>query len=91
MSMKEKEMERLLKVLANKRRTEIIKYLKTKKEATVTDIASKIKLSFKSTSRHLSMLYGVDIVQKEQRSLQVFYGLQSNLHPIVKYISNSHE
>ncbi|MBP6857577.1 MAG: winged helix-turn-helix transcriptional regulator [Candidatus Pacebacteria bacterium] len=89
--MKEKEMERLLKALANKRRLEIVKYLKNKKEATVTDIASGIKLSFKATSKHLGLLYNADIVEKEQRSLQMHYHLHSNLHPIVKYISNSLE
>jgi DNA-binding transcriptional ArsR family regulator len=86
-----KELERLLKVLANKRRLEIIKYLKNKKEATVTDIASGIKLSFKATSKHLGLLYGADLVEKEQRSLQMYYRLQSGLNPVAKYISNSLE
>ncbi len=89
--MKEKEMERLLKALANKRRLEIVKYLKNKKEATVTDIASGIKLSFKATSKHLGLLYSADLVEKEQRSLQMYYRLQPSLTPVAKYISNSLE
>ncbi len=86
-----KDLERLLKVLANRRRLEIIKYLKNKKEATVADIASGIKLSFKATSKHLGILYGADIVDREQRSLQMYYRLQSTLKPVAKYISNSLE
>jgi len=86
-----KDLEKLLKVLANKRRLEIIKYLKNKKEATVKDIASGIKLSFKATSKHLGILYGADIVDREQRSLQMYYHLQSPLKPVAKYISNSLE
>ncbi len=84
-------MERLLKVLANKRRLEIIKYLRSKKEVTVTDISGKIKLSFKATSKHLAMLYGVDVVAKEQRSLQVFYRLSSDIPTVAKQVSNSLE
>lgn len=86
-----KNLERMLKALANKRRLAIIKYLSKEKEATVTDIAYRIKLSFKATSKHLGVLSAVDIVEKEQRSLQMWYSLQSKLHPIVKYISNSRE
>ncbi len=89
--MKEKEIERILKVLANKRRLEIIKYLKSKKEATVTDISGKIKLSFKATSKHLAMLYAVDVVTKEQRSLQVFYRLAPDIPSVAKHVSNSLE
>jgi len=71
--------EKILKALANKRRLAIIRYLKTKKEASVGDIAEHIKLSFKSTSRHLAILSGADILDKEQRNVSVFYSLASNL------------
>ena len=53
----------------------ILRFLKMEKEAAVSDIADKINLSFKSTSRHLSLLTAVDILEKEQRSLKVFYKL----------------
>ena len=82
-----KELERILKALANKRRLAIIKYLKQEKEATVGDIAEKIKLSFKATSKHLGILAVVDIVEKEQRSLQVWYRLSPQLHHVAKYVS----
>ncbi|OGI76522.1 hypothetical protein A3C67_01750 [Candidatus Nomurabacteria bacterium RIFCSPHIGHO2_02_FULL_42_19] len=72
-----KQYERLLKALANRRRLEIVKYLKKEKEATVGNIASHLKLSFKSTSKHLAILFAVDIVEKEQRGLSAFY----SLHP----------
>lgn len=87
--MKEKEFERVLKALANRRRLAIIKYLKSEKEATVGDISHKIKLSFKATSKHLGILSAVDIVEKEQRSLQVWYSLSPSAHSVAKYISNS--
>ncbi len=40
---------------------------------------------------HLGVLANVDIVEKEQRSLQMWYSLFPASHPIVKYISNSFE
>lgn len=81
-----KQYEKILKALANKRRLEIIKYLKEKKEANVGDIAEHIKLSFKSTSRHLSILLGADILEKEQRNVSVFYSLTSKLVSLAKSV-----
>lgn len=86
-----KEYERILKALANKRRLAIIIFLKKDKQATVGDIARKIKLSFKATSKHLGLLAAVDIVEKEQVGLQMWYRLLPRLHHLVKYISNSLE
>lgn len=81
-----KELERILKALANKRRLTVLKYLKVKKEASVGDIADTINLSLKSTSRHLGVLTAVDILEKEQRSLQVFYRLSPDQKSIVKHL-----
>lgn len=81
-----REIERKLRALANKRRLAIIKYLKTKKEAPVGDIAEEIGLSFKSTSRHLAILSSANILDKEQRSLQVFYSVASLLPPFIRQV-----
>lgn len=81
-----RELEKILKALANKRRLAIIKYLKEKREAPVTEIAERINLSFKATSKHLGILLAVDIVEKEQRSLQMFYYLPASQKPVVKTI-----
>ena len=78
--MKEKELERILKALANKRRLVIISFLKKKKEANVGEIAEEIHLSFKSTSRHLTILSRADVLERDQRSSEVFYRL-NNLIP----------
>lgn len=86
-----KEIERILKVLANRRRLAIIQYLRKNKEAKVGDIADEIKLSFKATSKHLGLLLNADIVEREQRSLQMWYTLSPTQNYIAKYISNSLE
>ena len=81
-----KELEKILKALANKRRLAILKYLKTKGEASVGDITEEIELSFKATSKHLNILLAVDILEKEQRSSQIFYRLTSGQKPAAKHI-----
>jgi len=86
-----KKLEKILKAVANRRRIAIVRYLAQNKEASVSDISGEIRLSFKATSKHLSVLYAADIVEKEQRSLQMFYRLSDTPHPVVKYISNSRE
>lgn len=81
-----RKLEKNLKALANRRRLAILKYLKENKEAPVAEIASEINLSFKATSRHLGVLSAIDIVEREQRSSQMFYRLSTNREPPVKYI-----
>jgi DNA-binding transcriptional ArsR family regulator len=66
-------LEKILKALANRRRLAIIGYLYRKKIATVSDIARKIDLSFRSTSKHLAILSAADIVAKDQRGRFVYY------------------
>lgn len=81
-----KDFEKVLKALANRRRLAIVQYLKDHKEAPVGEIAAAIRLSFRSTSRHLAVLASADVVERDQRSLQVFYRLGEPLHPAAKSI-----
>lgn len=81
----EKELERILKAFANRRRLAIIRYLKNEKQASVGDIAESIRLSLKATSKHLGILSSVDIVEKEQKSLMMFYRLSSDQKSISKH------
>ena len=77
--MKEVELERQLKVLANRRRLTILNLLRKRKEANVSDISDSIKLSLTSTSKHLNMLERIGLVEKEQRSLNVYYHMASGI------------
>ena len=47
--MKVEELEKQLKTLANRRRLAILKYLKSHREAAVSEIADAIHLSLKAT------------------------------------------
>lgn len=81
-----KNLERTLKALANKRRLAIIKYLKDHQSASVGDIAEKIDLLFKSTSRHLNVLHSADIIERTQQSARMFYRLAENQNLAAKQI-----
>lgn len=85
-----RELERILKVLGNRRRLSIVRHLSKVKEASVGQIAGVIKLSMHATSRHLSNLYSVNILEKEQRGLEVWYRLadDAHTHPITKLVAN---
>ena len=85
--MKEIELERLLKVLANRRRLAILNLLRRKKEASVGDVAEAIHLSFTSTSKHLTMLERAGFVEKEQRSLNVYYRIAIKPPPTYSVLS----
>lgn len=75
-----------MKAFANRRRLAILQYLKKIGEASVGEIAHEIKLSFNATSKHLGILAAADIVEKEQRSLQMYYRLANNLELAAKHI-----
>lgn len=79
-------MERQLKVLANRRRLAILNLLRRKREMSVSDIAEAIRLSFTSTSKHLNMLERAAFVEKEQRSLNVFYRIAQPAPPIYRAV-----
>ena len=84
--MKEKELERIFKALANKRRLAIVSFIKKKKRANVGEIAEGIKLSFRSTSRHLNLLASSRILEKEQNNLYVVYYFSGEQDEILKKV-----
>ena len=81
-----RKMERILKALANRRRLAILKYLKKERGGAVAEIAQEIKLSLKATSKHLGVLSAVDILEKDQRSLQMFYRLATEQKSAARHI-----
>ena len=77
-------MERLLKAFANRRRLAIVRFLKKGKEASVGDIAETIHLSFKATSKHLGILTAANVLDRDQRSLQMFYRLSNDIPALAR-------
>lgn len=78
-----KKLEKILKAVANRRRVAILAYLKQEKEVKVGDIAEHIHLSFNATSKHLGVLFAANLVDKDQRSLEMWYRLSPNQHILI--------
>jgi len=87
--MKEKELERVLKALANRRRLAIISFLRKEKEGNVGSVAEAIRLSVKSTSRHLAVLSGADLLDRDQRSSEVFYKVSASIPDVFQQLIKS--
>jgi DNA-binding transcriptional ArsR family regulator len=79
-----KDLERVTKALANRRRLAILAYLKVARQASVGDIAEEIDLSFKATSKHLGILSAAGVLERDQRSLQMLYRLADEFPPAVR-------
>lgn len=82
-------LEKYYKTLANRRRLAIIRYLNQTKEATVYQIAGKIKLSFKATSKHLQILKQVGFVASDQVGLEQHYYLADISNTLLKQVLNN--
>lgn len=82
-------LEKYYKTIANRRRLAIIKYLSYTKEATVYQIADKIKLSFKATSKHLQILKQAGLTESDQFGLEQRYHLTDFNNPLLKQVLNN--
>lgn len=77
--MNEGELSKIFKVFGNQRRIKILKLLKSNKELSVGEIARLIRLSVKSTSKHLSILLNIGLLENEGKKKSVYYRLNSKL------------
>lgn len=80
-----KIVEKIHKALGNKRRLGAVGYLQAHREATLGEIAEHLHLSYKATSKHLGLLVAADIVEKEQRSVQMFFRISKSIPPLAKH------
>lgn len=76
--------EKVYKALANRRRLVILLYLQKHGQASVTKLSEHLRISFRSTSKHLQILRQMDIVGSEQIRLEQYYSLIKPLHPFVQ-------
>lgn len=79
-----KDLEKIHKALANRRRLAILRHLKRRPGMSVGDISEAISLSFKSTSKHIAALSSAGLVEREQINLTMHYRISSQLPPTAK-------
>ncbi len=66
---------RALRALANAKRLDLLFTLRRSGARTLTDLASSIRLSIKSTQKHLTLLLAAGLVESERRGRYVYYHL----------------
>ena len=88
--MNNKNVAKVFKTLGNERRFLITKHLFNNKELTVGQISELINLSFRSTSKHLTVLTSMDFVETRQVSLNRFYSINRISFPkqFIKFFTN---
>lgn len=85
MGMTRKELTRCLRALANERRVRILEELLGPTPLDVDALARRIKLSYKSTAKHVAQLERCDLVDRQRQSLQVYYRANRQ-HPLLRVI-----
>jgi DNA-binding transcriptional ArsR family regulator len=81
-----KKLEKTLKAFANRRRLAMLDFINEKEKASVGQIAGEIGLSFKSTSKHLAVLFAADLVEREQSGLQMLYSIAPEKRKVVNTV-----
>ena len=81
-----KKQEKILKALANLNRLKMLTYLKSHTDASVGSIADDCDVSFKNASKHLSILYQTDIVDRSRIHNETHYRISDTLHPIASAV-----
>jgi len=74
----------IFKALGNINRIKIIEMLSGGQSLSVTDIAGKIKVSIKSTSRHLMILRNLELLDAEGKNGHVFYSFNKSASQDIK-------
>lgn len=74
-----KKLETLFKAFGNVSRIKILQYLKKHASASVVEIAKETKCSYKATSKHLGILFRLDVVDREQVVFEMRYRISKTL------------
>ena len=88
--MKDKELMKILKAVANENRFTILKYLRKDKELSVGDLAEATNSPFRSVSRDLSVLRNANLVQTRNHYSSRLYSIDTFNFPkeILKFLGS---
>ncbi len=81
-----KRWTKIFKALANRKRLEIIQLLSDGEERPVKMIAAEIHVTMPGTSRHLSILTNVDVLDSTGKEAHVYYYLNPKMPSDIKRI-----
>lgn len=69
----------VFRALGNPNRLHILQLLQKNKSMSVTELAESLNISFKNTSRNLSILQNLGLVESEGKMNHIFYSLGKNI------------
>jgi ArsR family transcriptional regulator, arsenate/arsenite/antimonite-responsive transcriptional repressor / arsenate reductase (thioredoxin) len=76
--MSNKELVKICKAIGNERRLDILRRIAKGKQISVGGLSEMMGLSFRSVSKHLSVLSGAGLVESKQVGLSRFYSISSD-------------
>ena len=79
-----KQWTKLFKAFGNVSRLRIIALLSKDGEMPVMEIARQIHVTLRGTSKHLLLLHGLGILDRDGRAGQVFYSINRSIDPSAK-------
>ena len=83
---KPRQIERIVKGFANHRRVQIVTLLDETPELSVAEIATKLKINFKTASEHIRRLAIAGLVLKRNRGVNVLHKLSAQGESILKFL-----
>ena len=84
--LKPRQIERIVKGFANHRRVQIVTLLEETPELSVAEIATKLKINFKTASEHIRRLAIAGLVLKRNRGVNVLNKLSAQGESILKFL-----
>lgn len=81
-----RELERIIKGVANHRRLQILELLDKKPELSLQEIAEEIKSDFKNISAHVAKMAVAGLVMKRSDSKSVRHALTKRGNVILKFV-----
>jgi DNA-binding transcriptional ArsR family regulator len=80
--------EKVFKAFSCEKRLAILLLLRKEKRLPVWYISKKLGIPFRTVSKHLHVLYAIDILAREQDNVEVYYTISIGQSHLINYIIN---
>lgn len=81
-----RQLERIVKGFANHRRIQILELLKKEPELSVTEVAEKLNINFKTASEHIRRLAIAGLVLKRSDGINIRHKLTDRAEDILRFL-----
>ena len=81
-----RQLEKIVKGFANHRRIQILELLKKEPELSVSEIAGKLKINFKTASEHIRRLTIAGLVLKRSDGISIRHKLTERGERVLKFL-----